>query len=64
MSYVLGTYARSIKENFKTRPISDYGINKKFAEGLCLHYSKKFFSPTCPDLFIYLYFALIFFADI
>ena len=35
-------YHRSIKENFKTKPISNYGINKKFAEDLCLQYSKKF----------------------
>ena len=29
-------YHRPIKETFKTRPISDYGINKKFAEGITI----------------------------
>ena len=35
-------YINPIKENSKTKPISDYAINKKIAEDLCLCYSKKF----------------------
>ncbi len=35
-------YINPIKENFKTKPTSQYAINKKIAEDLCLYYSKKY----------------------
>ena len=35
-------YKKSILEKSKTRPMSEYAINKKKAENLCLKFSKKF----------------------